>query len=369
MLRKFRVFYYIILALLIIGCQPENKEISEIESSEDIKIETITFDENYRPVWWENMDNTEYLYSYAFVDGSDQEEIKVKAINTAQSKFLHYLKSYVISLTDLVLDESGSKNKFKSKNLNSINGITYNKDFSRFLKRVKTDYIPKDEINYRCFVAISLPLEEIQKEYVTQFQKNKKIGRSFAKSQTYQYLLKQAGLEIIPEDVNVEKKVIKDEKPPVVSAVTYDDDVVPAWFKISHNNKKVMVNQTATANSREKSEQKAITQCNKNKMKFANDFARTEAEKYRKASKYDEIQFNSLKNKISEEVMKSNYPLTKEFVKTIQIGENSYKTYAQYSLNKSLIQKALVNVLKSDEILFSRLKASMTFDELEYEDF
>jgi len=104
-------------------------------------------------------------------------------------------------------------------------------------------------------------------------------------------------------------------------------------------------------------------------MKFANDFARAEAEKYRKASRYDEIQFNSLKNKISEEIMKSNYPLTKEFIKTIHIGENSYKTYAQYSLNKSLIQKALVNVLKSDEILFSRLKASMTFDELEYEDF
>ena len=144
---------------------------------------------------------------------------------------------------------------------------------------------------------------------------------------------------------------------------------MPAWFKISYNNKKVMVNQFAIASSVTSAELEAIMLCNKNKMNIATVFARAEAEKYRKDSGYDEIKFNELKNKISSEVMKNDYPIIKEFVKTIQIDENNYKTYAQYSLNKKSIQNSLIDVLKTDDILYSRLRATMNFDELEDDDF
>ena len=130
-----------------------------------------------------------------------------------------------------------------------------------------------------------------------------------------------------------------------------------------------MVNQTAIATSAIKAEKDAVALCESTKLTFANNFARAEAEKYRKASGYDEIKFNEIKNKISENVKKSIYPLTKEFSKTIQINENSYKIYAQYSIDKGSIQNSLIDALKSDEVLYSRLKASMAFDELEDDDF
>lgn len=367
------VCYLILLALLIIGCQPKVEELPDLSTSESIEIASNSFDETYRPDWWDNIDNIENLHSYAFVDGSDQEQIKINAISSAQAKFLHYKKGYVVNLTQIILEESGSKDKFKSKSLNAKNALIYKKDYSQHLKSVEIEYISKDENNYRCFVAIALPLDAIQKEYVKHFQKNKGMASTFAKSETYKYLLKKAGLQVIPEAKIVEKKAVKTEKPKLkeaeMPAVKYDEDVVPAWFKIAYNNKKVMVNKTVTANSVEKAEQLAVAQCERTKMKFANNYARAEAERYREASGYDEIKFSSLKNQISAEVKKINYPLTKEFIKTIQVGENSYKTYAQYSLNKVSIQNSLVEVLKTDDVLYSRLRASMNFDELDNEDF
>jgi len=368
MLKKITLaFYFIALTLLILGCKSKVEQNPQVINSENSSIETNKFDENYRPQWWEKLSNEEYLHSYAFLDGSDQEKIKVEAINSAQAKFLHYQKSFVVNLTEMILEESGAKDKFKSNKINAKSNLIYSKDYSRYLKRVETDFIQKDDSEYRCFVAVGLPLAEIQKEFVIQFQKDPDIATAFASSKTYLHLLKQAGLTATKKDKITEQKVTKKEI--ITSKVKYEEDFIPAWFKVSYNNMKIMVNQIAIANNESTSIENAIALCKKAKMKIANDFARTEAEKYRKVSGYDEIKFNKLKNDISAEIQKNNYPITKEFIKTIHIGENSYKTYAQYSINKKSVQNSMIKVLKSDDVLYSRLRASMAFDELEDDDF
>lgn len=377
MLRKVTVTgYFIALTLLLSCCNSQIEKRLETSTSETSVLETKTFDENYRPGWWENIDNPEYLYSYAFVDGPDQDKIKVSAINSAQAKLLHNKKSYVVNLTELILKESDSKDKFKSNSLNAKNGLIYNKDYSQFLKRTETDFISIDETDFRCFVAIGLPVEAIEKEFVNQFQKDKNMAIAFAGSESYRNLLDKTGLKATQAGNILEEKTAKEEAKEIDKKVKEEDtptnkyvDVIPAWYKISYNNLKVMVNQSSLANKADKAEEEAIKQCKETKMSFANDFARAQAERYREASGYDVIKFNDLKNKISEEVKKNNYPINKEFVKTIQIGEDSYKTYAQYSLNKQAIQQSLVKVLKTDDILYSRLRASMTFDELDDQDF
>ncbi|MBI9032164.1 hypothetical protein JEZ13_09225 [bacterium] len=364
-------FYFVIIGLLIIGCQKEVKLENKLEeaSASGVEIEgNLTFDDSLRPAWWETLDNTDYLYSYAYSDGSDQEKIKLEAITSAQSKFLSINKKYVVNLAELVIKESNSQDKFKSNSITTKNGVIYKKDYSRYLKRLETEYVSKNESEFRCFVAVGLPVAEIQKEFVNQYQKSKPMASAFANSDTYRYMLKIAGLEVPVLQEIVEQKAIKQEEPKKTE-VKYDQDVIPAWFKVSYNNLKVMVNQTATGTSTKQAEEKAIALCESNKLKAANNFARAEAEKYRAASEYDEIQFAELKNKISQEVNRINFPLTKEHLKTIQIGENNYKTYAQYSVNKKSIQNALIEVLKSDDILYSRLRASMAFDDLDNEDF
>ncbi len=359
---------FIILVLVIIGCQKQDRQIPESgEALENVE-QTLVFDETYRPSWWESQDNTDYLYSYAYSDGSDQEKIKLEAITSAQGKFLSINKKYVVNLAELVIKESNSQDKFKSNSITTKNGVIYKKDYSRYLKRLETEYVSKNESEFRCFVAVGLPVAEIQKEFVNQYQKSKPMASAFANSNTYRYMLKIAGLEVPVLKEFVEQKAIKQEEPKKTE-VKYDQDVIPAWFKVSYNNLKVMVNQTATGTSTKQAEDKAIALCESNKLKAANNFARAEAEKYRAASEYDEIQFAELKNKISQEVNRISFPLTKEHLKTIQIGENNYKTFAQYSVNKKSIQNALIEVLKSDDILYSRLRASMAFDDLDNEDF
>ncbi len=362
-------FPFILLTLLFVGCNNRLEQGSETLPAENI--ESNIFDDNYRPSWWENLDNSDFLYSYAYVDGSDQEKLKVEAIASAQAKLLHYKKKYVVNLTQMILTESEAKEKFKSNSINAKNDLIYKKDYSPLLKTGETDIISKDENNYRCFVAVGLPLEAIQKEFVYQFQKNKNMASTFSKSKTYQYLLKIAGIEVIQEKKITKKETIKEKSFPAKEVETkkYDSDVIPAWFKISYNNQKVMVNQFAVAESENKSIDEATAQCNKAKMQIADNFARSEVEKYRKASEYDEIKFGKLKNQISDEIKNNNYPLTKENIKTIQIGENSFKSYVQYSISKKSLQNTIMKVLRNDEVLYSRLRASMVFDELEDEDF
>lgn len=360
-----------LLALLVLGCQKEQENKQEtINLESNSAIETsISFDENYRPSWWEKKEDKNFLYSYAYIDGTDKEAIKVEAINSAQAKFLHYKKDYIVNLTEIILAETGLKDKVKSNKIKAYNDLVYKKDFSAFLKRAETDYINKNT-EYRCFVAISLPLEVLQKEYVKQFNKNADFAKNFAESDTYRYLLKVAGIENTAPKKEISKKeenkIIKKE---VLSEKKYEADIIPAWFKVSYNNKKVMINQTASESNEELSQKKAISLCQKTKLKIANDFARAEAEKYRGASGYDEVKFSKLKDKISQEINRENYPINKEFIKTIQLTKDSFKTYAQYSIDKKLIQSTLIRVLKSDDVLYSRLKASMAFDELENEEF
>ena len=354
-----------ILVLLVMGCGQQVDAGNDAEVNSELESK---FDEDYRPDWWENIDNPEHIYSYEFSDGSDQETIKKEAIKSAQAKLLHYKKKYVVNLTAMILKESNSQDKFKSKSLNRKNDIIYNKDYSQYVKEAKIEFIPQED-GYRCFVALSLPLEPLNMEFVHQFQKSKSTAASFAKSETYRYLLKLAGLNIVKEEKKEAIPVKKDTKETTTPTISYAQDIVPAWFKVSYNNKKVMVNQSATAKTEEESIRQAVLQCNKIKQHIADNFARAEAEKYRKVSEYNEVKFAKLKQAISNEIMASNYPLSKEFVRTIQIGKDQYKTYAQYSLNKKTIQNTIINVLKTDEVLYSRLRASMAFDELEDQDF
>lgn len=355
----------VLLALLIIGCQSADKESSKLGRNNK-EAERVAFDESYRPLWWDNITGSEYLYSYAYMDGADQEEIKVKAIGFAQTRLLHYKKDYIVNLTELILDESDSRENFRARQLGSINGLIYNTNYAQYLKRFETEYVERDENEFRCFVAIGLPIVELQNKYVHQFQKNPTIAGTFAKSATYLNMLEQAGLTALPAPKQLDK-VVHDESETTNSDSKYDEDVVPAWFKISYNNLKVMVNRSTIASTAEQAERQAIAQCHEAKIKVANDFARAEAERYRKASGYDEIEFNEVKNAISQKVTSSNYSLTQEHIKTLNIAEKRYVTYAQYSLNKRAIQNILVEVLKQDDLLYSRLRSSMAFDDLDEE--
>lgn len=351
----------VLLALLIIGCKSTDKRQSKIES------EIAAFDENYRPLWWDNITGTEYLYSYAYMDGADQEEIKVKAISFAQTRLLHYKKDYIVNLTELILTESDSKDNFRARQLGSINSLIYNTNYAKYLKRLETEYVKMNETEFRCFVAIGLPIVELQNKYVHQFQKNPTIAGTFAKSSTYQSFLEQAGLTALPAPKQIDK-VVHDKSKTTDADSKYDEDIVPAWFKISYNNLKVMVNRSAIASTAEQAERQAIAQCHEAKIKVANDFARAEAEKYRKASGYDELEFNDVKNAISQKVTSSNYSLNQEYLKTINIADKRYVTYAQYSLNKREIQNILVEAIKEDDLLYSRLRAEMLFDGFEDEE-
>ena len=203
----------------------------------------------------------------------------------------------------------------------------------------------------------------------TQFQKSPNVAGVFAKSETYQFLLKQAGLTALPfpKQIIPEKQEVAVKPAPGTPTIKYDEDVAPAWYKISYNNLKVMVNKTATAGTAEQAESQAISRCRDAKMTAANDFARAEAERYRKASGYNELEFNDVKNAISAKVKNINYSLTQEHLKTLHIGEQRYVTYAQYSINKKAIEQALVEALKADDVLYSRLRANMMLDEVDDE--
>ncbi len=371
MLKKISCLCYLaIFSLLVISCQQGENQL-EKDSAQDQAVNELefnTFSEDYLPGWWNNLKEANFLYSYDYSDGSDKASIKDVAIKTAQAKLLHYKKDYVVNLTALILKESNSKDKFKSRIINAKSQRVYEKDYSQYMKIEKSDFIDKEN-GYRCFVAVKLPVDAIQREYVNIFNKDKSYAKAFQTSETYRYLLKQAGINAEYKDNIVAKQEAKKEIKESVNNVKYDADIVPAWFKISYNNKKVMVNQTSQENSQEKSIQKAKLRCEKQKMQTANNFARAEAEKYRELSQYNEVEFAKLKNQISQEVMKENYPIAEEFTKTIRIGKNTYKTYAQYSIKKKSIQETIIKVLKSDEVLYSRLKASMAFDELEAEEF
>jgi hypothetical protein len=360
--------------LLLIGCQNEGTKGENTSNNDEAvnQIETTTFSEAYRPDWWNNLNDTNKLFSYAYADGPDEASAKASAEKSAQAKLLHYKKDYVVNLTAMILKESDSQGKFKSNQLNAKNQRIFEGDYSPYLQAEKADFIPKNN-EIRAFVALSLPLEKIQAEYVRLFHKDKSYAKTFIHSQTYRYLLQQAGIDFKYNEGNIAKrelkKDVKKEIKKETPSVKYDQDIMPAWFKISYNTNKVMVNQSAEASSQEESLKKAMQKCLSNKLNIANNYARTEAEKYRGLSEYDEVKFARFKNQISAEIMKQDYPLTKEFAKTIHIGQDKYKSYVQYSINKKSIQNTLLKVLKSDEVLYSRLRASMAFDELENEEF
>ncbi len=360
-----------ILMLFFTACQ--NKGDQNQTSTEIDKVENLTFSENYRPDWWENLKDSNYIYTYEYIDGTDKASIKNQAISQAQAQLLHHQKNYIVGLSSLILDESKSKNRLKSNQVNANNEIIYKKDYSEFATTIKSEYATKED-GFRCFVAIALPIEKLQLAYVRQYHKNKTYRLSFLESKTYRHLLEMAGIDFkYNQETSTSKNNNKQEIKKIDNKTTqnskYDKDVVPAWFKVSYNNKKVMINESAQAEVEKAAIQKAYQMCERKKQIIANNYARSEAEKYRKLSEYDEVRFAKFKNQISKQIMKQDFPMSKEFVKTIQLNENSFKTYAQYSIDKQLIQKTLINVLKEDEVLYSRLRASMEFEELENEDF
>lgn len=370
MFKKLSLFLVIIALLaFIIGCETNLKQGSDDRADNISELENSAFDNDYRPSWWDAMTGAEYLYSYAYMDGINKETIKVKAIAFAQTRLLHYKKDYVVNLTEIIVNESNSKGNFTPQRLSSINKLVYEANYAQYLKRFETEYVKKDETEFRCFVAIGLPIVDLQNKYVTQFQKSPNVAGVFAKSETYQFLLKQAGLTALPfpKQIIPEKQEVAVKPAPGTPTIKYDEDVAPAWYKISYNNLKVMVNKTATAGTAEQAESQAISRCRDAKMTAANDFARAEAERYRKASGYNELEFNDVKNAISAKVKNINYSLTQEHLKTLHIGEQRYVTYAQYSINKKAIEQALVEALKADDVLYSRLRANMMLDEVDDE--
>lgn len=149
------------------------------------------------------------------------------------------------------------------------------------------------------------------------------------------------------------------------SAFRFDKDVAPEWSKIDTKGVKLMINRFFIADTSTKAESSVEAKCKKEKDSAIFTFADTELEKYRKNSGMSRSDYDNFKSKAIASVKRGKYNISKENIKTLKLGENKYKSYGQYSVSKTEIKRNILVELKNNDVLYSRLRASMLFDELD----
>ncbi len=357
------------MTLISISCKSKDKELqsesvnnSNEEASVEVASNVDNYDDSYRPSWWKSLNEDVYIFSYNIGDGADLTEAKQIAVDKAQKRFLHVNKGYVINLTSKILHECDSASRFKMNRIRALNSLVFEYNYSKYFKVIQTESLEKNDDSVRCFVVVGFPKKELHKIYVDQVQKRKTIAKWMAKSETYKKILKEQGVEAL--ELTAEEEAVA-EKPQIDN--TKYNDIVPSWFKISQNNKKIMVNKFAVDSNKKRSISKAYKLCKDNTKEMAVRYSKEFVESFRAETGYNELEFQDFKRDIKNEIMSRKINSQKERDKTIQIAQDKYKTYSQFYINKAEINNIIIDVIRRDEVLHSKLKSFLAFQEMDGE--
>jgi hypothetical protein len=342
-----------IIFTILVGCEVKDNNKETNTNIENKAEENVEVGDKFRPNWWGRLDEKKYIASYGFGDNSDKLKAKEIAVNKAQKKIKHFSKTYTINLVHQIQEESNSGDYFKNLNMNRVTRLIYNRDYSRYLKVLEQANSESDAKIPRVYVAIGFPTKELHKTLVEKLNKAPYVAK-MRNSKTFLKLIKEVGVTI-NNSTDIQEQ----------ASATSNKIKIPSWYKISHNNKKVMINKTAVASSEQLAYDEAVNNCKSSVYIAANNYARAEVEHFRKLSGYQLEEFAKVKKAVKKQL--NNVKIKSTFERKQIITGDDGKIYAlvQYSIDKNIIKKAILKVLKSDTTLNERVKSSKKYKEYE----
>lgn len=332
-------FYFLPIFLILIislGCHSKQDKHEKLVSKNN-----EFSNETYRPKWWNSKTTDENRFIvYSFSDSNTKEKSYKNAQLKGVSKFINLQKRYIVNLTEIIRLESNIENNYSSSYIKTVDSRIFKKKHNDSYLEINKEIQQLENKNYRCFLALSLDIDVLNKSYIHFWQLEEKIATDFLQSKTYRNLL---------DDQKVSYKYIKNNAKNIKQQKESKNkvkDIPPAWFKISYDSNYLMINKSAVADSKDEAIKKATKECIDYTLKHASNFAKKETQTYRKWCNVNDDEFLDIKIHVSRSVKKSN--ITAEFNKKSvnKIGNNRFKAYVQYKIDRLILSNCILEAIQ-----------------------
>ena len=140
--------------------------------------------EVYRPAWYDQQGNAEYVFTYGQADGATQRTAEASATAAAAAEAAYYVEIYVQAMTKDFIGEAGVDNPEVVRLTDQVTKTVANTKFSG-MHITNRQVVTLDNGRFQAFIQYAVPKEQINRDLMNRVRNEEALYNRFRASQAF----------------------------------------------------------------------------------------------------------------------------------------------------------------------------------------